>query len=76
MSSYLVALVRPVITCLVAGGLKTLEDYQANPKWVPALVDGGITAGVVAASLLGIQGATSGAQKVATTSAAKSSPTT
>ncbi|HJS94531.1 MAG TPA: hypothetical protein VJ741_09720 [Solirubrobacteraceae bacterium] len=55
-----VSLLRPVGTCLVAGALKTLYDYQATQRWGPALVDGGITLLVAAAAWLGWNGAAAG----------------
>ena len=56
------ATARPIATCLVAGGLKALVDYQAAPKWTPALVDGGITALLMAGTMLGVGGAVAGAR--------------
>jgi len=58
--------VNPAIKCLVAGGLKCLYDYQASQRWAPALVDGGITALAVAAGMLSVNGAVSGAQRATT----------
>ena len=74
MTAVLSALVRPVVTCLVAGSLKVMLDYQANPRWSPALVDGAITALVTAASILGIGGAVLGVRSVAPTFPAAKSP--
>jgi hypothetical protein len=59
----ILASARPVATCLVAGGLKTLYDYQAAPHWTPALIDGGITALLLAGTMLGGAGVASGVQK-------------
>ena len=66
----LVVIARPVASCLAAGTLKTLLDYQGGQHWTPAIVDGAITALVMAGSLLGITGAVTGVQKATSTAAA------
>jgi hypothetical protein len=58
----LVAGIKPTITCLIAGGLKCLYDYQADHVWEPALIDGAITALALAWSMAGVAGVAVGAR--------------
>lgn len=62
----LVAGIKPGVTCLIAGGLKCLYDYQSGHLWEPALVDGGITALAFAWSMAGVGGIAFGARSALT----------
>jgi hypothetical protein len=70
MNPVILALVRPVAVCLVAGGLRFLQDYQQTTKLVPALVDGAIVAGETAAGMLGVTGAVAGVANARTAATA------
>ena len=66
MNTVLLALARPAAICLVAGGLRFLQDYQLNGKALPALVDGGIVALEAAGGWVGVAGVASGVNTVRT----------
>ena len=44
MNPYVTALAKPAIICLCLGIVQFGQDYQANGKLVPALVDGLVSA--------------------------------
>jgi hypothetical protein len=67
------SIARPVAICLVAGGLRFLQDYQQTGKLTPSLIDGAIVAAYAAAAFLGVNGVQSGVAGARTAMAAKPS---
>lgn len=56
MNPLVLAVIKPLAVCLVAGLIRFGTDYQHNSALEPALIDGMLSAAYAAAAWLGVNG--------------------
>jgi len=71
VNAIVIAAARPVAVVLLAGIIKFLWDYQHDPVLQPAIIDGALTAALMASSFLGVNGVVSGVQNAKAQQAAR-----